>query len=220
MEYDGIFDGGFKLNNFESIGGNNLGNIGIIEMNRAFIQEEGYQKIIKLKSALISELDILSDLFIKAFNDLEIACERNEEIKIWYSVDMLVSTEKNITELLEQLNEIFENNPDLTPTDGIKSLLDIYIQSDMKKNKRIDHLGENLKEWIENLESDNIIENHIFEKRSIPNFDVKQVLRHFDPETYEFTYIDKTYDIKKAHEEILKIKDSLDEIFRENYLSL
>ncbi len=180
--------------------------------------EEGTNKSQnKLRSALILELDMVTNNFIEAFDNLKVAIVKSDESDIWYSLSMLIYTREHILELLDQIKKLIENSQDNIEVSGLEMLLGDY--SEINKNKLRKNLGRGLREWFENTEKDPILENNVFERSSIPNLDVKQMIRHFDPETYELTFFENTYDLKKFHDVVKDIKRNIDEIYRENYLA-
>ncbi len=196
-----------------------IDNIGMKIINKNFGRnEEGTNKSQnKLRSALILELDMVTNNFIEAFDNLKVAIVKSDESDIWYSLSMLIYTREHILELLDQIKKLIENSQDNIEVSGLEMLLGDY--SEINKNKLRKNLGRGLREWFENTEKDPILENNVFERSSIPNLDVKQMIRHFDPETYELTFFENTYDLKKFHDVVKDIKRNIDEIYRENYLA-
>jgi len=183
-------------------------------------EKEGVEYLKKLKSALISELDLQAKFASLAFNELETALEEGDELKIWYSLQMFLFTSERISSLLEKIKELSEKNPNELETKDLNSLSKIYPDMVIKQNDFSGQFGEKLKKWVLDPNDDNIIENHIFNKKSIPNLSVDHLLRHFDPENYELSLRNKTYDIKRQYGLMQDIKESIEEIYRENSWNL
>ncbi len=186
------------------------------------IREKGkrYEYFKKLKAALISELDFQLDLASRAFRELEKNIEENDELKTWYSAHMFLFTSRCIWDLLEKIKKLLEEHSDYIESEDLKSLSKIFPYLEFRNSDANENHAEELERWVLDPENDRIIENHIYRKKSGIAIDVKQVLRHFDPETYEMTFKDKTYDLKEQHEEIQEIKQYVEDIYKENFWSL
>ena len=178
-----------------------------------------YKNQNKLKSALILELEMLTNNFIEAFDDLRYALTKDDESKIWYSLSMLTYTRKHIWQLLELIKTLFENEVDDTEIVELEYLLEEYSDIDTDEDELEGNFGKELKKWLENTDKNPILENNIFEKKSLPDLDVNQMIRHFDPDTYELTIFEETIDLKRFHGIVKDIKKDIDEIYRENYLA-
>ncbi|MFW6040717.1 MAG: hypothetical protein ACOC85_02660 [Thermoplasmatota archaeon] len=174
----------------------------------------------KLRSALIKELDLQSDLASKAFEELKESIKKGDENQIWYSIHMFLSTSGYISELLKEMEKLSDKNSDCIELDELTSLLELSKDLKIKQQELVENFGEELERWVVRPENNLVIENHIFQKKSVPNLDVKNMLRHFDPETYEMTFRDETYDLKEHQEEIKKVKENVEEIYRKNLLYL
>lgn len=181
---------------------------------------ERYEVLKKLKSALIIELDFQSNLASMAFDELEGAVEDSDELKIWYSVHMFLSTYECISNLLEEIRVLSEKYPDILNTEDLKSLSDISTDVDLKKKEVSNNFGMDLEKWIFEPENDRIIENHIFPEKSVPDLSTDKILRHFDPDTYQMTIRDNTYDLKQHHQVVQEIKDNIEQVYKENLWSL
>ncbi|MFW5927993.1 MAG: hypothetical protein ACOCSL_02230 [Thermoplasmatota archaeon] len=122
-------------------------------------------------------------------------------------------------ELLDQIKYLIEDEQYNTEIMNLKLLLESYSESDINKNGLRKNFGRYVKEWFENTDKEPILEHNVFEKSSIPNLDVSQMIRHFDPETFELTFLEETYDLKKFEDLVIDINKSIDEIYRENYIA-
>ena len=202
----------------------NLDNVNVPKYHEGMIiseKEGAFECQKKLKSVLISELDLQSKLASEAYKELETALEEGDELKIWYSAQMFLFTSEKISDLLDKIKELSEKNCDDLETRDLKALSKMYSDLMMiKPNDLSENFGEKLKEWTLDPNNDRIIENHIFKKKSIPNLSVAHLLRHFDPETYELSLRNKTYDIKRQYGLIQNIKKSIEDIYRENFWNL
>lgn len=192
-------------------------NIGVRTQKKALMKgiEERYEHAKDLRFALITELDMLSRLSIKAFDDLEQAIELGDETRIWYSIYMMLYTHEHIRELLEEIKKLSEEDPMMM--DELSTLLDYDSGLSTEKNALREHFGKGIEEWILGTDSERTIENYIFVKESLPSMHAKGMLRHFDPETYEFIFRDNVYDLKNEHEKIKKIKEEIDRIYIKNF---
>lgn len=199
---------------------NNSGSI--MSKEKVFIQEEGETNIQlrKLKSALISELEFQSNLALNAFEDLDQAIKRSDENKVWYSIHMFLFTSRCISGLLDQIKKLSKDNPNSLKTEDLSLLLEISSDLQIKKGELFEHFGERLEEWVLDSSYNRIIENHMFQKKSFPNLEIRQLLRHFDPETYEVTFRDNTYNLKEQREEIKEVKENIEEIYRNSLWTL
>ncbi len=184
--------------------------------NKTILNEEGDTYKIKMKRALIYELDMMSTLSRRAFKALEISIKKGDEDRIWYHIHMLLFTYSSISELLQQIERL---SKEIIKTKEFKHLFGSNSGFNIDKDELFDHFGRNLEDWIMNIEG-HIIENYIFEKRSVPNLDVKQMLRHFDPNTFELTFRDKTYNLKGEQKRVMHITQNLEEIYRKNLWSI
>ncbi len=170
----------------------------------------------KLKKVLIYELDMMSTLSMNAFNALEQSIKKGDEDQIWYHIHMLLFTYSSISELLQQM-EIMAGH--ILETQEVQYLNDNKYGFRINKDELFDHFGRNLEDWIIDLDG-SIIENHIFEKKSIPSLDVTQMLRHFDPETYELTFRDEIYNLKEDQKIVMNIKQKVEDIYSKNLWSI
>lgn len=170
----------------------------------------------KLKKVLIYELDMMSTLSMNAFNALEQSIKKGDEDQIWYHIHMLLFTYSSISELLQQM-EIMAGH--ILETQEFQYLNDNKYGFSINKDELFDHFGRNLEDWIIDLDG-SIIENHIFEKKSIPSLDVTQMLRHFDPETYELTFRDEIYNLKEDQKIVMNIKQKVEDIYSKNLWSI
>jgi len=174
----------------------------------------------KLKSALISELDFQIDLASRAFDDLEDAIEESDEVKVWYFVHIFLFTSERISELLEKSKELCELYEDSIELQELKSLLEMSSDQKMRRNGLIENFADELEEGVLDPNNLLVMENHIFQKHEFPDLDLTQMFRHFDPETYEMSLRGKTYDLREYHDEVQKMKQNLEEIYRENHWTL
>ncbi|MFW6041324.1 MAG: hypothetical protein ACOC85_05760 [Thermoplasmatota archaeon] len=177
-------------------------------------EEEVYGK--KIEYAFISELDMLSSLSMKAFEDLDRAIKRSDECGIWYSIHMLLFTYGGISRLLSQIIKLSEKNPNSPKVQDLKSFNEIYSKLSIKQDELMENFGKNLEGWIVDPRNNRIMDNYIFERSAVPSMDVTQMLRHFDPETYELTFRNKTYDLKQDQQEVQKIKQNVEDLYMKN----
>lgn len=197
-----------------------LDDIGIKIVDKEISRNDGiYRDQERLKSALILELEMLTNNFIEAFDGLKIAVEKSDECKIWYSLSMLIYSRENILQVLDQMKSLFDDKRDDVEIGDLRDLLGKYTDKGIKEDEMIGDFGKQIRNWVERSEKDLILEYNVFEKTSIPNLDVRQMIKHFDPETFELTIFDKKFELEKLNEMVKDINENIDDIYRKNYLA-
>ncbi|MEF8874950.1 MAG: hypothetical protein V5A88_09840 [Candidatus Thermoplasmatota archaeon] len=170
-----------------------------------------------LNSAIIKEMELQCDLALKGFDELEKALSECDDEKVWYSIHSFFSSAARISELLKLGEKAIEKNRE---NDDLRKLMKISnssLLSNPKWGRAIGDFGEKLEEWATKTDRTHIGEKNVIPKGCVSEMDEEDMLRHFDPETYEFTLRGETYDLKKCQEKISEVKDVIEDLARKSF---
>ncbi len=74
--------------------------------------------------------------------------------------------------------------------------------------------GKELENWALSEERSEITEKNVIPRGYISSFSEEDMIRHLDPETVELTFRGDTYDLMAYYEEILELKEKIEEMSR------
>lgn len=166
-----------------------------------------------LQSALLREMELQCDLALTSYEELEESMEEFENDKLWHSIHAFLDTTSKISELValcekaindqgsgEVLRRVVDNSKESKLSDPALKRFSISYR-------------DRLEEWAKQTEK--VVEKNVIEKGCISGIDEKDMLRHFDPETYDLTIRGQSYNLKSYYQEISKIKDKIDDVAEE-----
>ncbi|GEM_PF-3509166 len=170
-----------------------------------------------LNRAIIKEMELQCDLALKGFEELERSLKEHDEEKIWYSIHSFFSAAARISELLKLGEKTMEKHGYSDDLKELISVPNVSYLSHSKLESTFSSFGEDLKKWAIKPERTHIGERNVIAKGCVSGMEEENMLRHFDPESYEFTVRGKTYELKRYHEIILEVKDVIENLARRSF---
>ena len=173
------------------------------------LKEESYGEVNKLMTALRMEMEHQVEIGLKAYRELEKALEEADGPEVWYSAHSFLNSIAKISDILRWCEKKRDNG---LQDDMISALTsENWSLLELRSNGFFEDFGDELEDWALNEVNSEVLEKHIFSKEVISTMDECEMLRHLDPESHEFTFRGKTYDLAGYHKEILELKEYIQE---------
>ncbi len=166
-----------------------------------------------IHSVLLREMELQCDLALTSYEELEESIKGFENDKLWHSIHAFLDTTSKISELVALCKKAINDHGG---GEELRMILDSTRNSKLSdpalKRFSISY-RDRLEEWAKQTEK--IVEKNVIEKGCISGIDEKDMLRHFDPETYELTIRGQSYDLKGYYQEISVMKDKINDVSEE-----